>query len=504
MGSTSTQCSTQLAQPDLNGDYLIEPTGANDPDLNNDAFVEVQAYYGINFIHDYMANVGLDATPIDVAVNWSASQGANAMYMGDLIVIGQVPNTIDLALENDVIYHEYGHHVFHITSGTGMFEMDAYGPTFIAGAIDEGSADYYSCTALDDPVLGEYWASKQPAYFPDGYMRNIVNDHHCPESLIGEVHEDSLVWSPFAWQVRELIGKDLADTLYLDVISHFPSEVNFPVATQVFLDRAALVVDAPTVDQIRGFAEARGLYDCERFVELTEATYVKGHQAYIWGIFPQMASLLWVMPGQMHYFLEVPADATEVDLREYSRQSDIVLLIRVDQPVEHTFSFVSGLSSTYDFTVDAGGVYDLLNPQPDAPFEPGHTYYIHPCNKGSATTMATIKGKVIGGVQPDGGTDGGGTDGGGTDGGSDAGADAGGGEDGGLPECPDGWDWTPQGCVPICKSGYKPKQDGDSWTCVPDDSGCGCGSGATTGLGLWLLFGLALGFRHRRRYRRRK
>jgi MYXO-CTERM domain-containing protein len=66
-----------------------------------------------------------------------------------------------------------------------------------------------------------------------------------------------------------------------------------------------------------------------------------------------------------------------------------------------------------------------------------------------------------------------------------------------MIECPQGWDWTPDGCVPVCKAGYKPQQEGDQWTCVPDDSGCGCGANAT-GAGLWLLFGLALFFRRRK------
>ena len=50
-GSTNYSCTQQLAQPDLDGNYYIEPTGANDPSLNNDSFVEVQAYYAINTIH---------------------------------------------------------------------------------------------------------------------------------------------------------------------------------------------------------------------------------------------------------------------------------------------------------------------------------------------------------------------------------------------------------------------------------------------------------------------
>lgn len=54
----------QLAAPDAIGDYLITPDGDNDPALFTDRFVEVQAYYGINTIHDYFVGVGFSPAPI--------------------------------------------------------------------------------------------------------------------------------------------------------------------------------------------------------------------------------------------------------------------------------------------------------------------------------------------------------------------------------------------------------------------------------------------------------
>lgn len=500
-GSTSYTCTQQLAQPDQNGDYYIEPTGANDPALNNDAFVEVQAYYAINTIHDHVANSGLDASYIEVGVNWTYQANSpypNAVYSGGnppTILIGQT-DQIDLALENDVIMHEYGHHVFSITSGTGWFEMDEYGPTFIAWAINEATADYYSCSTLGDPEVGEYWASIQPAILPDGYLRTLDNDYTCPENLFGEAHEDGVVWSGFLWEVRELIGWEQTDPLYLDVMAHFPDQTTFPIATQVFLERAALVLDAPTVDQIRGFAETRGLDDCERFIEIS----VEGHTCFINGraMLPQqMRDMIPLMPGELHYFIDVPADATSLELKESSSFADVVLLIRADQPVQHSFDWLSGMVSHYDFEVDlGGGTYDLLNPDPATPFEPGHMYYVHPTNRGDRQAISLLKGWTTNIPPPDGGTDGG-TDGGADEGADTGGPDAGAGDDGGVTECPDGWDWTPDGCVPVCKSGYKPKEEGGEWICVPDDSGCGCGT-STTGLGLWLLAGLALMLRRRK------
>lgn len=505
MGALSNQCTPQqAAQPDLNGDYLIEPTGDDEPKLSTDKFVEVQAYYAVNFIHNFIDQIGPPPPPIEIWVNIDAGYGAmpNASYGQSKIMIGQVPNVIDLALENDVVMHEYGHHVFDVHASTGMFDIDEYGITFIGLSFNEATADYWACAALDDPALGEYWASEQPQYFMNDYLRNIDNQLHCPEGLFGESHDDGLVWSGFLWEVRGLIGKEQADPLYLDVLDNFPQSIDFPTATQIYLARAALALDATTVEQIRAIAEERGLTDCERFIPITE----DGHLGYSMGranldMIPGLKDQVPLLPVELHYFIEVPDNAGTLELYwnppVYYVKADVVLMVREDQRVTHdivmnpwNFQWMSN----YDFLVEEPGVFDLRNPDPDTPFLPGHTYYIHPCNQSDPNGVYKMRGKTSL-ADMDGGTDGG-VDGG-TDGGADSGPDGGAGDDGGVIECPDGWDWTPNGCIPVCKSGYKPKQEGDQWTCVPDDSGCGCRTNAA-GAGLWLLAGLALFLRRRK------
>ncbi|MBW1811758.1 MAG: hypothetical protein JRJ87_26450 [Deltaproteobacteria bacterium] len=498
----TTDCSTkeQLAAPDLNGDYLIEPTGDNDPELFTDMFVEVQAYYAVNTIHDFFVDVGWSPSPISVEVN-SRMTSPNAMYdeQNKKIIMGQ-SSYLDTAVENDIIFHEYGHHVFGAVASSGMFEMDQYGPISHGLAMNEATADYYSCSALDDPEMAEYFAETMgPAYFPNGWMRNVDNNLTCPDGLYGEAHDDSMIWSGFLWDVRDLLGQAAADSLYLDVLAVFPSSVTFPSTTQAYMETAALTLDQATMNQIQALVDQRGIEDCVRFIGLRTV----GHTGYIWGKaqLGGMAAGLDFIPGELHYFLEIPANATELSLSWNTRPAtgmDVVLLVRKDQPVEHSLvmGWPPAINSTYDFILESDTLISL--PSANPAFEVGHTYYFHPANRGQSTGEYTVFGNTDV-VATDGGTDGG------SDGGADAGGDASapdGGDSDLPPECPEGYDaakyngeWV---CVPLCKDGFEPKLEGEVWVCAAKSSGCSCQTSDRPAISMGLLlFGLAIGFRRK-------
>ncbi|RME28460.1 MAG: hypothetical protein D6806_02825, partial [Deltaproteobacteria bacterium] len=340
---------TNIAAPDSNGDYLIEPTGANDPDNVDDAFCEVQGYYGINTIHDYFEGIGYQPGPLDIYVNYPMQQ-PNAFYdqQGNRIVIGQSMG-VDLAVENDVIFHEYGHHVFGEVSQAGMFDMDEYGPVTHGLAINEASADYYSCAALNDPELGEYFASRFPQYFSDPWLRNVENEKTCPRNLYGEAHADSEIWSGFLWDARQLLGAQQADVLYVKVLAAFPQSITFPAVAQTYLDVAAAELDQATVDQLHQMAEQRGLLDCERFIEL----WPEPHRGWVWGkeILGQYGSMLEFVPAELHYYLDLPQNAVhlKIGMSKQPLSADLAILVRKDQRIQHTFSYLTGLQSEYDF-----------------------------------------------------------------------------------------------------------------------------------------------------------
>jgi Zn-dependent metalloprotease len=403
----------QLAQPDQNGNYYIEPSGDNDPTKDDDLFVEVQAYYAINTVHDYFETLGIDAAPIKVGVNYPmpASMGPNAYYDPAETSFGGVPaimmgqyQTIDLAVDNDVIFHEYGHHVFEIRTDSSWFSMDKYGPITHGLAINEASADYFSCSALDDPELGEFFASQLPDLFPEGHLRMIDNDLTCPEGLFGEAHYDGMVWSGFLWDARELLGQETIDLLYMDVLASFPTALGFPSATQTFLETAGIVLEAEQVEQLRSLAKERGLINCARFISIDDFS----HTGFVFGkaTFGQIGAFLPFVPGELHYLINIPSEATEltINLSVRPENTDLALLVRKTEPVTHTIS-VSSLDSVYDFILDDFGTYDLTTPDANAPFEPGATYFFHPINRDDNSTQAvyTISGSYSS-AGPDGGT----------------------------------------------------------------------------------------------------
>jgi len=493
----TSECSTreQLAGPDLNGDYLIEPTGDNDPAEPDDLFVEVQAYYAVNTIHDYFVSIGADPAPLEIEVNHPMDQ-PNAQYSegGPEIIMGQA-SYLDMAVENDVIFHEYGHHVFGEVASSNPLEMDDYGPVSHGLAINEATADYFSCSALDDPELGEYFADVMgQAYFPEGWLRNVDNELTCPDGLYGEAHDDSMIWSGFLWDVRELLGQQQADELYLDAMATFPATIDYPTVTQAYLESAELSLDAATMDQIQALVDERGIADCERFIALSR----NEHTGFIWGreLLGGMGGNIEFIPSELHYYIEVPENATRLTVNWTDRPNgvEVALLVREDQRIEHTiqWGFPPALYSDYDFTLEDD--IDISLPSADPPFEPGHTYYFQPANSGDKTGEYLISGycetiQFDGG--PDGGTDGG-ADGGVTDGGDTAATDGGNGD--GPPDCGEGfdsaWDGEKWVCVPECKEGYEPELDEDGvWKCVAKSSGCGC---ATTPRPLGLI-ALALG-----------
>lgn len=454
-GSSNATCSAkqQRALPDGDGNYFIEPSGANEPSKADDTFGEVQGYYGINTIRAYFVNLGANPSAIKVGVNvpLDDTMGPNAFYTdreqslgnGPAVMMGQWRN-VDLAPDNDVIFHEYGHHVFGQMASTGMFNMDPYGPVFWGLMFNEGAGDYFSCSALDDPSMGEYFASLLPMYFPDGYLRMLDNQRTCPEGLYGEAHDDSMVWTGFLWEVRALLGAAVADPLYLAVIPKLPENADFPVATQLFLDETAKVVDAAKLAEVRAIAERRGVDDCQRFIPLSK----DGHTGFVYSrqILGQYANMLPYIPAELHYKIEVPAGATGLEVRwtTFPIGLDVALLVRKDQPVQHTFSYVGGLQSTYDFILSGGGgTYDLLQPTTAAPFEPGHTYFFQPANKDMTQPQAeyTIRGSVT------------------------------------MPDCPAGQEPAVKNgqvvCAPICEAGKERIIENDEFLCVPI---CGAGT----------------------------
>ena len=197
-------------------------------------FDEVNVFYHVNIFHDYLRNtLGFSGADIQLPAMVHLGTGYNnAYYDGTGIFFGDGDgvNWTDFA-QDDVIYHEYGHFMFDraISMGYGWNEV---------GGMDEGGADFFSCTSRGDPELGE-------AVRLNGNIRNLDNKTFnppriYPDFLIAnnfEPHRGGEVWGGALWDIRKDIGRMAIDPVAWEALFYLPP-------APLFLDGRAGCVQA--------------------------------------------------------------------------------------------------------------------------------------------------------------------------------------------------------------------------------------------------------------------
>ncbi len=186
-------------------------------------FDEVCVFYHVNLMHawfkEYLEYDGMDfAIPVTVHYgndlnNAMYSPSNNNIYLGD----GTLK---DPAHEADVVMHEYGHAVVHNTASADFASL----------TLDEGYADYFTCSLHDDPLLGEWWMPP--------YLRNLDNDLTYPFDMVGESHHDGQIWSGALWDIRSMFGAGVSDRIALGTLFYYGS------ASPSFLDARDAALDA--------------------------------------------------------------------------------------------------------------------------------------------------------------------------------------------------------------------------------------------------------------------
>ncbi len=223
---------------------------------NNTHCDEVNVFYHINYIHDYYKKF-LGFNGMDYQMKATVHYGTNYanafynprdqnIYLGD----GDGQNLLQTSRAADVIYHEYTHGVTH-----HVYPEDALPYEGQSGAMDEAYSDYFPASVTNDPVIGDWVMAQQ-------YQRDISQDYRYPDDWVGEVHEDSKIYSSALWDIREAVGKNIADSII------FASEFYYPAK---FIDGRQAIIQADqnlyggahktTIEQIfynHGIGEAPG------------------------------------------------------------------------------------------------------------------------------------------------------------------------------------------------------------------------------------------------------
>ncbi|MBN2373255.1 fibronectin type III domain-containing protein [bacterium] len=194
------------------------------------SFDEFNVFYHINLLLSYVKQIdpfynAMDKKdPISVVVRFGDNY-KNAFWSPEhKICFGEGDSRTggyrNFAQFSDIIYHEYTHAITNsfysffmppLTSIRRTTDGEQTGPVFITefDAMHESFSDYWACTMNGDARVGDgdFWIGRN-------YVRNLDNEFKYPDDYGDDVYANSLILSGAMWETRELVGKEVADTLF--------------------------------------------------------------------------------------------------------------------------------------------------------------------------------------------------------------------------------------------------------------------------------------------------
>ncbi len=169
---------------------------------------ESNAFYHTNIIHDYITKTSLNVSEMNLQmkVNVNLPYSCNAYYDGSSInffMANPERNCESSALDAGVIYHEYGHGI-----NKGLVEVN-WPNVCETGNMNEGLADYWSCTIKDDSC---------ESYFTGSCARPCDNNNRYPQDYTCEEHSGAQIVSGAFWDIRKIYGAEYTDKLAVDAL----------------------------------------------------------------------------------------------------------------------------------------------------------------------------------------------------------------------------------------------------------------------------------------------
>ncbi|MBT9554883.1 MAG: M36 family metallopeptidase [Myxococcales bacterium] len=315
--------------------------------IDSDAFAEVMMYHHIQRIHGYFKD-GFGLTdldyPLDALVNvqvhvalcdsWAAF--GNALFTpegsfnfgidfdfgfeGAAIIFGQTADK-DFAYEADVIAHEYTHAMIGATR-LNAITVDEQGLSNLAGALNEGYADYFACTTAGDSVIGNYALNAVagltvcgvPLSTSGNLARDLATFRTCPADLTAEVHADGEIFASALWAIRDALGAEKADAVILGALVGFTQSTGFTEAAQATLAEAQATLDAGDAAAVEKAFGDRGLLACERVIPANRVGVRGIPLTFEAGGALGNGPLGPVTPGYVQIGFLVPEGASSVDL----------------------------------------------------------------------------------------------------------------------------------------------------------------------------------------------
>ncbi|HEY5602409.1 MAG TPA: M36 family metallopeptidase [Gammaproteobacteria bacterium] len=211
---------------------------------DQDGFEQVMAYHHINEAIRYLEQLGYRGKKAifrkPIAVNATGTTDDQSWYSPHDKQLTFGTGYIDDAEDAETILHELGHAI-----------QDAICPNFgqslEAAALGEGFGDYFAASYFAEHKPNKYqhcvmtWdgllIGLEEALDPP-CLRQLKNKHTYEDFVAKEEYEHSNgeIWSATLWNIRELLGRDIADRIIIE--SHFQLDgfTTFARAARAIID----------------------------------------------------------------------------------------------------------------------------------------------------------------------------------------------------------------------------------------------------------------------------
>jgi MYXO-CTERM domain-containing protein len=157
-----------------------------------------------------------------ITVKVNVQQNCNAMYDGSILLFQASDSCQNTALIEDVVFHEYGHHVHtrELIPGVGDFD----------GAMSEGASDFLAASMTGDPGMGRGF------YYIDKPLRDLdpVDSEWMWPRDVGEIHYTGQIYGGVFWDLRK------------DLIAQLGEPAGVALVNKLYVGTLRRAIDIPT------------------------------------------------------------------------------------------------------------------------------------------------------------------------------------------------------------------------------------------------------------------
>jgi Zn-dependent metalloprotease len=298
-------------------------------------FSEVQLYYGMERVNARFRALGWPGydQPLPGIVLYQDYDSKQGKFVGsnNAFFTSQGPgpdggmffyltaNNGDTSLDTDVIFHEYTHSIVNWLVGPNQ--------TVAFQALNEGTADYFSDSFLNDPVMGEFAARIFGSRTP--YIRRGDNTLKWPYSTVGEAHTDGNIWSGALWDVRAALGPEMADNIAINAVAMLDGSAEFYDAASAAVEAAGYLYGEDAASVVADIMASRGIYSDAAETSSQAITIPAGKSAD--GRLGAASAGRLLLASQQ-YRVQVPMRASRLRIRLDSN-TDVRFYIRYRVPI---------------------------------------------------------------------------------------------------------------------------------------------------------------------------